>query len=199
MHKTNVLLIIALALAMAATLTLNRVGTAFAQGSDSVGVVVAYTPGQSITIVDKSGTQHQYMLSSSLKILPSGRENTLAVGSFVTIIAPASLDNGKQTAVGIVVHPQVLPGWNMSAMTTTPLSTGTAEATFTPPATGTAMETPTPTPTGTPTPATTETPTGTLTETSTPTPTPAPGGTATTTNAFTDWLRTLIRQLLTNG
>ena len=198
MRKTNVLMIIALALALLASVAWNQGSTASAQNVPPVGVVVAYIPGQSITIVDQHGTQHEYILSTSLKILPSGDANSITVGSFVTIIAPASHDDGKQTAVGIVVHPHVPHGWHIPSVTVTEFPTETATPTgtiTTETATPTSTETPTATSTSTETPP----PLGTSTETSTPTATPA-GGTATsqTVDSFIEWLRSLFHQLLTN-
>lgn len=206
MRRTNVFLIIALALALLASLTLNPISIVSAQNGGPVGVVVAYTPGQSITIVDQKGNQNEYMLAASLKILPPGAANSLAVGSFVTIIAPASLINGKEMAVGIVVHPHVPPGWNVPALTATPFLTGTpsgteiASPTGTPPTETPAIsETPTPVETGTLTETPPVTPSVTLTETTTPTPTPSGGGTTVTTNTFMDWLRSLLSQLLSKS
>jgi hypothetical protein len=214
MRKTNTLLIIALALAMVASLALNQVNTVSAQGNPPVGVVIAYTPGQSITIVDQQGVQHEYQLSSSLMILPPGRADQLAVGSFVTVIASASAANGTPVAMGIVVHPQVPPGWNVS-ISPTAVGTETPGPTSTPTAVGTVSETSTPTtvetmtPTATATVSTTETATstataiGTETATSTPTSTPTAtttgSGTTITTNAVIEWLRALFRQLLTHS
>lgn len=210
MRKTNIVLIIALALAMVASLALNRVNTVAAQGNEPVGVVIAYTLGQNITIVDHEGVQHQYQLSSSLMILPPGRSNTLAVGSFVTVIAPASSGNGTPVAVGIVVHPHVPPGWNVS-ISPTAVDTETPQATSTPTAVGTESETSTPTavetstPTETPIVGTTETatptstPVGTETAASTATATPTGGATTINTNAIVEWLRALFHQLLTQS
>jgi hypothetical protein len=207
MRKTNVLLIIALALALLASVAWNS--TASAQMNQPVGVVVAYVPGQSITIVDQQGNQSEYTLDPSLKILPPGRAESLAVGSFVTVIAPASVSNGKQTAVGIVVHPQIPNGWNISALSATPFATQTAPGPVgseTPTVTGT-LPTETPTAPVTETPTTfvietatitetaTVTPPGFMTDTPTFTPTPS-GGTALTDNTFIEWLRSLFRQVL---
>ena len=208
MHKTSVLLIMALALALLASLTMNEANTASAQGSPAVGVVIAYVPGQSITIVNQHGEQLEFTLSPSLKILPPKRADSLGVGSFVTIIAPGSFGNGKQTALGIVVHPHVPNGWNVPVISATPLPTDTPVATFTPTATGTSLATDTPTTTATTTATATLTATATstatttvtATSTATPTATPAGGGTTTfTTNQLIEWLRTLFQQLLTNS
>jgi hypothetical protein len=143
MRKLKVLLVITMTAAMLSNFALTQVGTVSAQEVPPVGVVVDYLPGQSITIVDQSGTQHQYTISSTLKILPPGGANSLAVGSFVTIIAPASLNQGKQIAVGIVVHPHIPNGWNVPSLSTTP-ATSTAVETFTAIPTGTAQATDTP-------------------------------------------------------
>ncbi len=202
MRKTNVFLIVALGLALLASFTLSQVSV-LAQGAAPVGVVVAYTPGQSITIVDHAGVQHEYQLSTSLKILPPGSESKLVVGSFVTIIAPASFGNNRQTAMGIVVHPGVPEGWNLPASSPTVVSSETAVATFTETPTGVASMTETTTATAivtatdTETPAATETATalGTATDTATPTATPM-GGAATTatTQSFIEWLKALFQQ-----
>jgi hypothetical protein len=133
-----------------------------------------------------------------VKILPPPRANLLKVGSFVTIIAPASLGDGKQTAVGIVVHPQVPPGWKVPSLSATPVGTNTAIET------AIASETPT----GTLIATESATATGTVTETATPTaggimdthtPTPQGGGSAATTTSLIDWLRSLLRQLLSSS
>jgi hypothetical protein len=187
MRKTNVLLIITLALVLMTSVAFNQVSTASAQEVPPVGIVVVYVPGQSITIVDQNGIEHEYMLATSLKILPTGDPNSITVGKFVTIIAPANLDKGKQTAVGITVHPKVPDGWLK-----TPPAKETSVATE--PVTPKATETPTATATGTPI----GTPDGTLTDTPTPTATPKGGATVVTTNTLIEWLRSLLQQLLTS-
>jgi hypothetical protein len=207
MRKMNTLWFTALALALVATLTLNQVNTAAAQNVPPVGVVVDYVPGQSITIVDQAGSQQEYMLSSSLKILPPGRANLLAVGSFVTLIAPNSISSGKQVAVGIVIHSQVPNGWNTPSLFAAPLSTATS-ATFTATPTGTllATETVTATSTATETPMNTVTSTNIVaaaaveafTDTPAATATPLGGKTAPDPNSFIEWLRSLFRQVLSN-
>jgi hypothetical protein len=220
MRKLNILLLVALAVAMLASFSLDQAGTVSAQEVPPTGVVVEYLPGQSITIVDQKGTQHQYTISSTVKILPPVRSNSLAVGSFVTIIAPASLSQGKQMAVGIVFHPHVPPGWNIPSMSATlPVTstaleistaspTGTLLATATETATGTqiatdtatATETPIGTPLATDTATATETPTSVEIATDTPTATATPigGGTTTSADAFIAWLRSLFQQILTS-
>jgi hypothetical protein len=224
MRKLNILLVVALAATILASFTFDQVGTVAAQQVPPTGVVVEYLPGQSITIVDQNATQHQYTISSSVKILPPVRANALSVGSFVTIIAPASLSQGKQVAVGIVVHPHIPPGWTVPSMSATLPATSTAVESFTPlptdtslatetptgmqPATDTATATVTETETATATdtlPATdtataTETPTTveTATNTATATATPTGGGTTAVTDAFIAWLRSLFQQILTS-
>lgn len=202
MRKTNLLMIVALALALLASVTWNS--TAVAQVNQPVGIVIAYVPEQSITIMDQQGNQSEYVLDPSLRILPPGRANLLGVGSFVTVIAPASLSEGKQIAVGIVVHPHVPNGWTIPALSVTPFPTGTPISdTVTPTVTGT-LPTETVTGTATETPPALET--ATLVETATPTPaviltdtptaTPSVGGTGAPANTFIEWLRSLFRAVL---
>jgi hypothetical protein len=76
-----------------------------------VGVVVAYSPGQSITIADRQGNEFTFALDSPLRILPAHRAHLLGRGAFVTIIAPSNVPNGRHIAVGIVIHPSVPPGF----------------------------------------------------------------------------------------
>jgi hypothetical protein len=208
MRTTKFLLTIALALALITGVAFTQISPAFAQNNQPVGVVIDYVPGLSITIVDQRGDQNVFTLSTNLKILPPGRADSLAVGSFVTIIAPASISSGKQTAVGIVVHPQVPDGWNVPIVSPTAFATETANVTetYTPIGTITAgtvtpdatfTETPTVVETTTVTETVTATPEGTITETPTATPTPASGTTGTNTS-FVEWLRTILRQILSN-
>jgi hypothetical protein len=103
---TNVLAVIALMLAVLMGLTLTQVRGVSAQSDAPVGVVVAYTPGVGITIVDQKGNQIEFALAATVKIEPPDADKSLKVGSYVTIIAPASISKGKQVAVGIVVHPE---------------------------------------------------------------------------------------------
>ena len=202
---------IALAIALLASIAFSQYGTASAQEVPPAGIVIDYVPGESLTIVDQQGNQHEYELSASLRILPPGRANSLGVGSFVTVIAPASLDQGKQIAVGIVVHPHIPNGWTVPSLSPTPLATGTMAGTETATATATATdtllatETATATPTATDTPPGTETATATTTATATPTavgldtatPTPISGGVTVPSNTLVEWLRSLFQQLLT--
>lgn len=70
-----------------------------------VGTVTAYAAGSSITIQAKDGNTYTFTLSVDTKILPEERAGQLAVGSFVTIIAPRDVAGGAAIAKGIVVHP----------------------------------------------------------------------------------------------
>jgi hypothetical protein len=202
MRTTKFLLTLALTLAFIAGVAFTQVSSAFAQNNQPVGVVIDYVPGQSITIVDQRGDQNVFTLSTNLKILPPGRADSLAVGSFVTIIAPASISTGKQSAVGIVVHPHVPDGWNVPIVSPTPFAAETKNVTetFTPTGTLTA-ETVTPSATFTETSTVVETTTVTETVTATPegtvTETPTVGITSTR-PSFVEWLRTMLRQILSN-
>jgi len=70
-----------------------------------VGVVTAYSAGESITIEDKDGNAFTFLLGDTTKLLPADRAETLDVGSRVTIIAPRDPANSELTAQGIVIHP----------------------------------------------------------------------------------------------
>lgn len=193
MQKIKTVLLIALAVSVLAGLTLNQVGEASAQGKSPVGVVVAYIPGQSIMIVDQNGNQTEYILDPLVKIQPPEKADKLGVGSFVTIIAPASVSKEKKIAVGIVVHPDVPKGWKIPDWTATPLVKDTPVPTDTPAA---MTETPKVDETTTPTETATATPVGTLTNTPTPGAALKSDGTTLTTNTFIEWLRSLFVQLL---
>jgi hypothetical protein len=111
MRKNKILLVAALAVALLANLVLAQASPASAQDVQLVGLVVDYVPGQSITIVGQDGIQYQFELTSLLKILPPELADTLKVGSYVTIIAPNKLPDGKNIATGIVVHPKIPDGF----------------------------------------------------------------------------------------
>jgi hypothetical protein len=227
-QKFSVLLVFALTAALVANMITSMPGSASSSGSGAnviesqaevqrVGVVVAYIPGQSITIVDQDGNPFTFELASPLKILPSFRANMLAPGAFVTIIAPNNVSGGKHIAVGIVIHPGVPAGFPIPTLTFTPLPTETSTATPTP---FLASPSPTETSTATPTPfvaspsptvnstataTSTETATSTSTETATPTaastatdtatPTPA-GGAAPSSQTIPSPITALIDSLL---
>jgi len=189
MHKANVVLAIALVLAVLAGVALNQVNEASAQGDLPVGVVVAYTPGVSITIIDQKGNQIEFALDSAVKVEPPDGEKSLKLGAFVTIIAPASLSKEKQIAVGIVVHPE-----KELAPSQTPLVKNTPVPTD-PPATVTPKVSDTPTPPEINTP----TPVETLTGTPAPSTTLKEDGKTLKTNTFIEWLRSLFLQVLSRG
>lgn len=191
MRKVNFVVAISLVLALFAGLAFHQVSAVSAQGESPVGVVVAYFPGVSITIVDVNGTQIEFKLDPSLKIEPADKAESLKVGSFVTIMAPASVDKTKKTAVGIVVHPKVPEGLKELLPTATPLVKNTPmppEPTLT--ATPKVSETPTPVASVSPAPF------ETLTATATPGPVPKEDGTTVSANAFIEWLRSLFVQVL---
>jgi Domain of unknown function (DUF5666) len=75
------------------------------QREHQVGVVTAYTPGASITIQNNHGDVLSFTLTANTRILPQERAGELAVGSWVTIIAPRDPSGGPATAQAIVVHP----------------------------------------------------------------------------------------------
>jgi hypothetical protein len=182
MRKLHFVLFIALALALLTGLTLHQVSRVSAQGESSMGVVVAYTPGVSITIVDQNGNQVEYALDADVKIESSTGDKFITVGSVVTIIAPASLDKGKQKVVGIMVHPEkeLLPS-------------------ETPRVKDTALPTDIPV-TKTPKVGETPTPVGELTATPSATPIVSENTkqdqTTEKANPFIEWLRSLFQQVL---
>ena len=190
MRKAKIILAIALALAALTGVALNQVNGVSAQGDAPVGVVVAYVPGVSITIVDQKGNQIEYALDAAVKIESSDGDKTIKVGSIVTIIAPASMNKGKQVAVGIVVHPEkeLLPS-------ETPRVKDTAVPTDVP-VTKTPKVNETPTTVETATEVASVTPTGTLTDTANPTTNTKENSPDLKANAFIEWLRSLFRQVL---
>ena len=198
MRKSNLILIVALAAALVAGVAWSQVTTVSAQEVPPVGIVVAYIPGQSITIVDQHGDQHEYVFAPSMKILPPGHEAELMVGSFVTIIAPDSFHDDHHTAVGIVIHPHVPEGWHVPTTSVTAPVTETAVGTVSVTETATATETPTALATDTATSTATPTVEATSTDTATATSTPSAGGTSASTVTFIEWLRSLFHEILTS-
>jgi hypothetical protein len=207
MRKNKILLVAALAVALIANLVLVQASPASAQDVQLVGMVVDYVPGQSITIVGQDGIQHQFELTSLVKILPPELAGTLKVNSYVTIIAPNKLSDEKNIAAGIVVHPKIPDGFptkiasvkdTMTAPTKvleptvedpTKVPAFTATATATPIVTGTVVSE---------MPTATATPVGTVTETTT-TITSSKSSTPKITTSFIEWFRTIVRQLFANG
>jgi hypothetical protein len=199
MRKISLLLFAALAFGLLANFTIVHASQALDPQIQRVGLVVAYTPQQSITIVDKDGKQFTFTLAAALKIVPKHRANLLAPGVYVTIIAPK---NGT-VATGIVIHPHAPSSFTMPSATFTatavPTNTATNTATALPSETPTETSTATPTNTEVPTATMTATETPTITETSTSTATATPTGTAGTTSnsqsvaaVFIDWLKLIF-------
>jgi hypothetical protein len=158
MRKINLFLFAALVFGLLANFTIVHAGERLDPEVKRVGLVVAYTPNQSITIVDKDGSQFTFTIAANLKIVPPHRADLLVPGAYVTIIAPNNVADGKWIATGIVIHPQaptdftatstVVPGETetvTSSNSETPALTATV--TETPTSAETATETVTPTPT----------------------------------------------------
>jgi len=153
-----------------------------------VGTVTAYTPGATITVMDKSGQSSTFVLTPDTKILPAERASHLGVGSFVTIISRRDPTGGPLTAQGIVVHPTTGEGTEEATATAS-----TAEASDTPTATPTETETvaasdtdtATPTETATVADTATATETATVVDTATSTETATAADTATSTETTT--------------
>ena len=200
MRRTNILLVIAFALAIFASVAWNQVSTASAQQVPPEGIVVAYLPGQSITIADKNGNQIEFVIDPSMKILPPEAANSLKLGSYVTIIAPASISKGKQIAVGIVVKPDVPEGSKILAPSATPLVKNTpasTEAAATEaPKELVASATPNVKDTAAPTSTLVATEPSKVDETTTPMATTKGVGNSPKTNGLIEWLSNLLRQLL---
>jgi hypothetical protein len=78
--------------------------------SHNVGVVADYQAGVSITITAKDGMNYTFLLSPDVKILPEERLNLLVVGAYVTVISPRDVTTTDMIATGIVVHPAIPPG-----------------------------------------------------------------------------------------
>jgi len=202
MRKINLIILTTVAVVLALILAMPRItNVSAAPEVKRVGLVTAYVPGDSITIVDKDGNQYMFELGSPLKILPPDRANDLAVGAYVTIIAPNNILNGKHIAVGVVIHPSIPAGFPVPTATFTAVPTDT----MLPTETGLPTETPaTETPTGEETPTDSVTPTGTLTvESPTPTETPAvtalsPDSARSAMTAFMEWLAMLFRQIISS-
>ena len=190
MRRIRVFLTMVSTLVLMAGVAFGQINDVSAQKEGPVGIVVAYVPGQSITIMDQQGAQSEFVLDPALKIVPPGSENSLAVGSFVTVIAPASLDKGKQIAVGLVIHPKVPDGWKPS---------DPSDKDLLPSATPVVKNTAGPTDSAvTATPKVSETPTPAEIPTATPTPAPnaKENGTAAKSNSFIEWLKSLFREVL---
>jgi hypothetical protein len=53
---------------------------------------------------------YTFLLSPDVKILPEERLNLLVVGAYVTVISPRDVTTTDMIATGIVVHPAIPPG-----------------------------------------------------------------------------------------
>jgi len=71
--------------------------------SHHVGEIIAYEPGESITIEDKRGQTTHFEISDDFKITPP--RATVEVGDWVTIISRRDSDQDNLMAIGVVVHP----------------------------------------------------------------------------------------------
>lgn len=71
----------------------------------NVGIVTAYVPNVSISILARDGETYEFLLTETTKILPAEREPLLVPGALVTIISPRVVSAVEMTATGIVVHP----------------------------------------------------------------------------------------------
>ena len=171
--------------------------------SGRVGLVTAYMPGESITIMDKNGDELTFELASDLKIVPKHRADMLAVGAYVTVVTPNNGENGKNIVVQIVIHPQAPAGFPIPTATATVVPPDTAAPTETVTETAVPSETATevPTETATVTETTTAEP---GTPTATPTATEEIAGTSTQADAeaavtsFVNWLASFFRQFLSS-
>lgn len=223
MKKLSLFLLIALAFASLANWTSAQASPNPDPEVQRVGYIVAYTANDSITIVDKDGSQFTFTLAPNLKIVPSHRADLLKPGAYVTVIAPNNVPGGKWIATGIVIHPKPPTSFTIPTFTFTPLPTDTPLPTATdlpsetptevPTETVVVTETPTETPTELPTETMTvtetptETPTGTLeVPTDTPTPTETPAVTVSsqtdvqvTADSFLEWLASLFRQFISSN
>jgi hemin uptake protein HemP len=99
-----------------------------------VGVVTAYTPGESIAIKAHDGNEYTFRITAETKLLPAERAAELAVGRRVTVISRRDPTGGPFTAQGIVIHPETADGTPTESPTpaSTPTSTPTATVTPTP-------------------------------------------------------------------
>jgi hypothetical protein len=100
MKKLSLFLGVALVFTLLVNLTSAQASPNLDPEVRRVGLVVAYTEGQSITIMDKDGNQFTFALASPLKIVPAHRANMLGVGAYVTIIAPNNVPGGKLSRPG---------------------------------------------------------------------------------------------------
>jgi hypothetical protein len=149
MRKTSLFLFAAVVIGLLANFTNVHAHPAQDPEVQRVGLVVAYSPNQSITIVDRDGNEFTFALAPSVKILPKDRVSVLGVGAYVTVIAPNNGTDGQLIATGIVIHPQAPESFAIPSVTSTVVPTETT-ATVEPPTevvTATSTEAPTEVPT----------------------------------------------------
>ncbi len=89
----------------------------------NVGIVSAYVPGVSISILAVDGETYEFLLAETTKILPLERLPLLVVGARVTIIAPRDVSTLEITAGGIVIHTDAALGDFESPESTEPAET----------------------------------------------------------------------------
>lgn len=89
---------------MAATVLAQTQSVSAASEGQHEGLVVAYTEGESLTIVDGSGVESVFALASTLKIVPPEDAGRLAVGVYVTVYVSES--EGSLVVQAIVIHAQ---------------------------------------------------------------------------------------------
>lgn len=70
-----------------------------------VGQVTEYTAGTSISILAHDGQTYTFQLAADVRILPAELADTLAVGSWVTVIASRDATQVEPVAAAIVIHP----------------------------------------------------------------------------------------------
>jgi hypothetical protein len=205
MRKISLFLFAAVTLGLLASFTNVRASSILDPEVQHVGLVVAYTPDQSITIVDKNGDQFTFTIATPLKIVPAHRADMLGPGAYVTIISSNNVPGGKWIATGVVIHPHAPSSFILPTATVIPTDTPTEVSSETPVATEVPTETMTATETPTAVETSTETATPTAVETSTETVTPTATAveTATTTSAsqlaaqpvivaFLEWLKSFF-------
>ncbi|MGB7537316.1 MAG: DUF5666 domain-containing protein [Anaerolineales bacterium] len=71
------------------------------------GTVTDYQEGASLTILEKNGTSRTFLITAETRIKfgKKDQDNTLQVGSEVTVVAPLDPAGGTLTATEITVHP----------------------------------------------------------------------------------------------
>lgn len=200
MRKISLFLFAAAMIGLLANFTNVHARPALDPEVQRVGLVVAYAPNQSITIVDKDGSQFTFALASSVKILPKDRTSMLGPGAYVTVIAPNNVTDGRLIATGIVIHPQAPESFAIPSVTSTVVPTE-ATATVEPP-TEVVTATEVPTETATEVPTETATTTEVPTEVASATPTAVETLTISSTtqldsrsviSLFVSWLTSLLQ------